>query len=603
MNRQIAERLARLRAAMAKKHIDYCLIPTADYHNSEYVAEHFKTREYFCGFTGSNGTLVVANDMAGLWTDGRYFIQADRELEGTGVELFRMADEGVPTINEFLSERMNPGETLGFDGRVVSAALGRGLERDLAGKGVSFIYDFDPAALAWTDRPPLPVHELFVIGDEYAGKNVSEKLSEVRGELAEKKADALMLSSLDDICWLYNIRGNDVECSPVALSYTWVTADRAVLFIQTAELTDAVRLHLEKAGVEIREYGELIGFLGEDENKNSSVLFDPNRTGYGIMKMLSEGDENREEASPTLLLKAVKNSTELENIRRVYLEDSAALCRFIYWVKMNAGRIPMTEMSAGSELDAMRAKLPGFIELSFPTICAYGANAAMMHYEATEDHNAVIERKGMLLVDSGGTYMGGTTDVTRTIVLGDPGPEIKKHYTAVTAGMLRLANASFLKGCTGRNLDILARGPVWDLDMDYKCGTGHGVGYILNVHEGPHNIRWRKVDGEKEAELLPGMIVSDEPGVYIENSHGIRVENILEVTEGAKNGDGQFLHFSHLTWAPIDLDGIEPSLLQPRELEWLNSYHAAVYEKVSPLIEDKEIREWLKNATAAVSLE
>ena len=599
MNEQIRERLARLRAAMAKKHIDYCLIPTADCHNSEYVADHFKTREYFCGFTGSNGTLVVSYDAAGLWTDGRYFIQADRELEGTGVELFRMADEGVPTINEYLRDRVKAGETLGFDGRVVSASLGRELEKDLEKAGARLACDFDPAE-AWPDRPALPVHDLFVIGDDLAGRSVPQKLEEVREKLAKKNAQALMLSSLDDICWLYNIRGNDVECNPVALAYTWVGKERAVLFIQSAEVTGPVRAHLEGAGVEIREYGELMSFLEGMDLADTSVLFDPARTGYGVMKLLSAGRDNREEHSPTLLLKAVKNDTELKNIRRVYLEDSAVLCRFIYWVKMNAGKTEMTELSAGARIDAMRAEVPGFIELSFPTICAYNANAAMMHYEASEKCNAQIGASGMLLVDSGGTYMGGTTDVTRTIVLGKISDEIRRQYTAVTAGMLRLANARFLKGCTGRNLDILARGPVWDMDMDYKCGTGHGIGYILNVHEGPHNIRWRGIPGEKEAELLPGMIVSDEPGVYIENSHGIRVENILEVVSGAKNGDGQFLHFEHLTWAPIDLLGIDASLLMPREREWLNSYHEEVYRRVSPLIDEPEIREWLRDATAAV---
>ncbi len=605
MNTVIRERLARLRAVMARHRVDYYLCPTADYHHSEYVADHFKAREYFCGFTGSNGTFVVSNDHAGMWTDGRYFIQAEKEMEGTGVELFRMADEGVPTINEFLKERMREGETLCFDGRVVSDRFGRKLREDLEPNRIRIACDLDLAEEAWPERPPLPLHEVFVIDDAIAGKSAREKLREVRDALSQTPSDALFLTGLDDICWLFNIRGNDVACSPVALCYAWITMDRAVLFIQEGEVTEAVRTALAAVPVEIRPYGEVTGFLRNHDYSGETVQYDGSCTGYAFAGLLTEGTGKaggavRESANPTGLLKAVKNETELAHIREVYLQDSAVLTKFLWWMKTHAGKEPMDEVSVARKLDAMRAELPGFIELSFPTISAYGPNAAMMHYEATEEDHAQIRAEGLYLVDSGGTYFGGTTDVTRTIVLGPISDEVRRHFTAVAAGMLRLANARFLRGCTGRNLDILARGPVWDLNIDYKCGTGHGVGYMLNVHEGPHSIRWRRIEGEKEADLQPGMIVSDEPGVYIEGSHGIRTENILEVTAGEKNGDGQFLGFRMLTWVPIDLDGIDPDQLESRERRWLNDYHREVRERLTPLIAEEEIRKWLTDVTGEI---
>ncbi len=604
-NTVIRERLCRLRAAMARKHIDYYLIPTADFHSSEYVADHFKVREYFCGFTGSNGTLVVSDDWAGLWTDGRYYIQAERELEGTGVVLFRMTDEGVPTINEYLKGQMRSGETLAFDGRVVSAKLGGGLREDLEGRGVKLLYAHDLAEEAWIDRPALPQHPLFLVGREFAGRSAAEKLSDVRGELEKKNADAWLCSGLDDICWLFNIRGNDVACSPVALSYVFVTQDAATLFIQQEELTSETNAYFDRIGVIVRDYGDVLPFLERYDFSGHTVLYDRSRISYALMEKLKErtascGGQTMEGADPTLVLKAVKNETELKNIHEVYLRDSAVLCKFLWWIKKNAGRQKITECSAAEKLDGMRAELPGFIELSFPSISAYGANAAMMHYEPSPTEQVLLDARGMYLIDSGGTYYGGTTDVTRTVVLGEISEEMRTHFTAVAAGVLRLANARFLRGCTGRNLDILAREPVWELNIDYKCGTGHGVGYMLNVHEGPHSIRWKRVSGEEEAELLPGMLVSDEPGVYMEGSHGIRTENILEVVTGEKNENGQFLEFRTLTWVPVDLDGIDPERMEARERRWLNEYHREVYERVAPLIEEEEIRDWLREATREI---
>ena len=603
-NTVIVNRLTGLRKKMAEAGIDYYMMPTSDFHNSEYSADFFKVREYFCGFDGSNGTLVVSKDFAGMWTDGRYFIQAENQMKGTGVELFKMMNPGVPTIEEFLDKNMKEGQTLGFDGRVVSTSIGEKLEKKLSKKNVSFKIDRDLAEEVWTDRPELPCHDMYVLSDELCGKSFAEKLADVRGKMKESGTSAHLLSKLDDIMWLTNLRGNDVECNPVALSYAYITETDFVLFVQAKEVTDEVREYCKKVNITLKDYHELTSFLSEVKFEGD-VLYDKRNTNFLTYKTLEKkakeaGVELKNVKNPTELMKAIKNETELKNIREVYLRDSAKLTEFIYWVKKNVGKIPMTEYSAAMKLDGMRAELPGFIELSFPTISAYNANAAMAHYEATEDNCAEVKAEGMLLVDSGATYTGGTTDVTRTIVVGEISDEIKKHYTATVAGMLQLAGCRFMEGCTGRNVDIFARQPLWDMDIDYNHGTGHGIGYMLNVHEGPQNIRWRFAPGMEEAPLQPGMIVSDEPGVYIEGSHGIRIENIVEVVKRNENEFGKFYGFDHLTYVPIDLEAIDKSFMKPENVKALNDYHACVYEKLLPLIDDEEVKEWLKEATRAI---
>ena len=603
-NTVIKDRLARLRDRMKEAGIDYYMMPTSDFHNSEYSADFFKVREYFCGFDGSNGTLVVSQDEAGMWTDGRYFIQAENQMKGTGVVLFRMLEPGVPTITEYLTSNMKEGQVLGFDGRVVSTSIGENLEKKLAEKKVSLKFDKDLAEDVWTERPELPCHDMYVLPDDLCGMSFKEKLAVVRQKMEEAGCEFYLLSKLDDIMWLTNLRGNDVECNPVALSYAIITKDEFQLFVQEKEITDDVRAYCDKVGITLKDYHGLIAGIDALSLKGN-VLVDKRNTNFLTFKTLAQkakaaGVNLKNEKDPTELLKACKNETELKNIREVYLRDSAKLTEFIYWVKSNVGKTEITEYSAAMKLDGMRAELPGFIELSFPTISAYNANAAMAHYEATEDNYAVVKPEGMLLVDSGGTYMGGTTDVTRTIVVGEISEEIKRNYTATVVGMLRLANANFLEGCSGKNVDILARQALWDMGIDYKHGTGHGIGYILNVHEGPQNIRWRFTPGQNEAPLLPGMIVSDEPGVYIEGQYGIRIENILEVVAGQENEYGQFLHFAHLTYAPIDLEAIDTKYMEPRDIKALNDYHAEVYKRVSPLINDVKILDWLREATREI---
>ncbi len=598
MNQVIAERLEALREAMSAAGVDYYMVPTADFHNSEYVDVFFKVREYLSGFTGSNGTLVVSRGEAGLWTDGRYFIQAENELEGTGIRLFRMLDEGVATIQEYLSRQMKEGECLGFDGRVVDTAFGCSLEKALEDKKICISYEKDLADQVWTDRPSLPCHPVMVLDEAVCGRTAGEKLADVRAELAEKKADALLLSKLDDLMWLFNIRGGDVECNPVALSYAYLTKEDCWIFIQEGEVTDALRAHAAKYGISLMPYEGVADFI-KGRPEKECVLYDGANTSYTLYRTLKEKGACVEGENPTERMKAVKNPVELAHMEEVYLQDSAAVCRFIYWLKKNVGKQRITEVTAAEYLDNLRRQIDGFLDLSFPTISGYKENAAMMHYEADPDSCRELEPEGMLLVDSGGQYMGGTTDVTRTIVLGPVSDEVKEHFTAVAAGMLQLSNARFLYGCTGRNLDILARGPLWDRNIDYKCGTGHGVGYILNVHEGPQGIRWRFTGNQKEALLEAGMDVTNEPGVYIEGSHGIRTENVMVVKNGVKNSDGQFMYFDTLTFVPIDLEAIDTKYLQPFQIDMLNRYHEQVYEKIAPLLEAEE-REWLKEATRPV---
>lgn len=604
INEKIQDRLKRLREKMNEEGIDYYMMPTSDFHNSEYSADFFKVREYFCGFDGSNGTLLVSRDEAGMWTDGRYFIQAENQMKGTGVTLFKMLEAGVPTINEYLKANMKEGQTLGFDGRVISTSIGQELEKELSAKKCNLKIDKDLAEDVWTERPALPCHDMYVLSDELCGMSFAQKLAVVREKMEEYDTDFYLLSKLDDIMWLTNLRGNDVECNPVALSYAVITKNDFILFVQDKEITDEVRKYCEKVSINLKDYHELFSYL-EGASFKGNVLFDKRNTNFLTFKTLEKkakeaGVSLKNQKDPTEVLKACKNDTELKNIREVYLRDSAKLTEFIYWVKSNVGKIPMTEYSAAMKLDSMRAELPGFIELSFPTISAYNANAAMAHYEATEDNCSEVKAEGMLLVDSGGTYMGGTTDVTRTIVVGEVSDEIKRTYTATVMGMLRLSKASFLEGCTGKNVDILARGPLWNMGIDYKHGTGHGIGYILNVHEGPQNIRWRFASGQNEAPLMPGMIVSDEPGVYIEGSYGIRIENILEVIKKGSGEYGQFLGFDHLTYAPIDLEAIDTSIMDQSDIKALNDYHAEVYKRVSPLIDDADVLKWLKTATRSI---
>ncbi len=597
------ERIAGLRREMAKEGIDYYLITTADYHHSEYVADFFCVREYFCGFTGSNGDLVIGKDFAGLWTDGRYWIQAAGELEESGVSLFKMGESGVPTREEYLADVMESGDVLGFDGRCVTVREEEALLQHFKKKSKSVILRRDAflADRLWKvpERPSLPCHPIFVLPPENAGKSFGEKLSELRSAMKAEGAAYYITGKLDDLMWLTNLRGGDIPCNPVALAYGFFSQEEAVLFLQGKEVTEQVQAYAREMGLLLKEYDEFSNYLGAYVYQGA-VLYDPADTGCNVREILLEkGAALKEGKSPLALPKAIKNETEIRNLKEAYRQDSGAVCRFLYWLtkEMEKGRENLTEVDAAAYLDGLRAQLPGYLELSFDTISAYGANAAMMHYTATREHCAKLRPEGMLLVDSGGQYMTGTTDVTRTTALGPVTEEMKRSYTLTAVGNLALLNAVFMKGCSGINLDILCREPLWSRGIDYKCGTGHGIGYILNVHEGPHAIRWRAMKNNQDQPILPGMIVSDEPGVYVEGEYGIRIETILLCTERMENGDGTFYGFEPLTFVPLDRNLLDPQYMNETDKKRLNTYHAMVYEKVAPLLEEQE-RSWLKLQTA-----
>ena len=595
---KIVDRINEMKKILKQAGVDFYLVPTADFHNSEYVNEYFKVREFLSGFTGSNGTLVISQEETGLWTDGRYFVQAEKELKGSGIVLYRMAEEGVPTIEEYLNQHVKAGQTVGFDGRVIDASFGRKLEKTLSDRSVTFVYNKDLADSLWEGRPDMPASDIWVVPEEQCGKTVAQKLADVRAVMKKEKASHLLITKLDDIMWLYNIRANDIECNPVALAYTFLSEQTAVIFVQGKALTEEAKAHFEKYQVQVKDYSEIVDFL-EQCKLDGKVMCACNDINYLLFKVLDKRGEILDRENPTALLKAIKNPVELENLRKYYLLDSVVLTKFLFWMKKNTGKQPMDEYSVAMKLDEMRSEIDGFLDLSFPTISAFKENAAMMHYSATKEDKKDIDADGLYLVDSGGQYIGGTTDVTRTIALGNVTEEMKKHFSKVASGMLRLADTKFLYGCTGKNVDIMAREPLWECYIDYKCGTGHGIGYILNVHEGPQNIRWRFNPGVKEAILEEGMIVSDEPGVYIEGSHGIRTENILEIVKETKNGDGQFMGFRHLTFVPIDLDAIDTQYMEPSDVRKLNAYHAEVYQKLEPFFEGEE-KEMLKKATRSV---
>lgn len=589
----INKHLDELRALMKQHNIDVYLIPTSDFHQSEYVGAYFTARKFMSGFTGSAGNLVVTQKEAGLWTDGRYFIQAENQLEGSGIDLYKMGVKGVATIEEFIVEKLPEGGKLGFDGRVVDAKLGKMLEDKIGKKNATIAYEEDLVNKVWTDRPALSKEPAFLLEEKYSGKSTSVKLSELREEMKKLGTTTFVLTSLDDIAWLFNIRGNDIPCNPVVLSFAIVTLEKAEFFANPEVISDSIKASLNQDGVTLRDYHEIYDAV-TSIGSNEVVLMDTNRVNYKIARLIPDGIQIVDRMNPTTLAKAKKNEVEIQNLRKSHLKDGIAVTKFMYWLKTNLGKIPMTEISASDYLESLRRQQDGFIELSFNTISAFGANAAMMHYSASEESNATLEPGSFLLVDSGGQYYEGTTDITRTFALGQVSDELKKHFTLVAKSMLNLSNAKFLSGCTGQNLDILARGPLWELGIDYRCGTGHGVGYLLNVHEAPNGFRWKVVPERNDSCVLePGMVTTDEPGVYIEGSHGIRIENELVCQLDESNEYGDFLSFETITYAPIDLDAIDVSYLQPRDIKQLNNYHKMVYEKISPFLTEDE-KEWLK---------
>lgn len=579
---------------MKEKGIDVYVIPSSDYHQSEYVGEYFKTREFISGFTGSAGTVVVTENEAGLWTDGRYFIQAEKQLEGSSITLFKMGEENVPTFIEYISKNLKSGQCLGFDGKVLSVKNVFDIKNGFGKKEIKLEDRYDLVNEIWNDRPALPKSNVFILDEKYCGESFESKIKRIREKMSKLDANRHILTSLDDIAWLYNIRGRDIKNNPVSLAYTMISAEEVVLYIDKNKITEEAEKYFIDKNIKIKDYFSIYEEVKVISSEDK-VLLDTNKVNYFIYNSIPRGTEIIDKPNPSTFMKACKNDIELENLKNAHIKDGVAVTKFMYWLKKNIGSQEMTEMSVAEKLESFRKEWTDYIEPSFNTISAYEANAAMMHYSANKDSNSQLAPKNLLLVDSGGQYIDGTTDITRTFVLGECSGEVKEHFTLVLKGMLSLSMIKFMYGVIGTNLDILARRPVWSRGIDYKCGTGHGVGFLLNVHEGPHSIRWQYNPQVLEA----GMTVTNEPGVYIQGSHGIRLENELIVRNAEKTDFGQFMVFETMTYAPLDLDGVVSELLNEEEKEFLNNYHQIVFEKISPFLSEEE-KKWLKEYTRKI---
>ncbi|MBL4938638.1 aminopeptidase P family protein [Clostridium sp. YIM B02515] len=588
----VKERIEKLRNLMRERNIEAYIVPSSDPHQSEYVAEHYTARAFISGFTGSAGTAVITLKEAGLWTDGRYFLQAENELKGTGVTLFRMGESGVPTIEAFLRDSLSKGSKVGFDGKVISVDYFRSLKNVLDSKDFSYAINEDLINEVWSDRPEKPTTEVILHDIKYTGKSREEKLSEVVSEMKAVGADYYVISGLDDIAWLFNIRGRDVECNPLTIAYAVVTENKNYLFIDDRKVSSEVKEELEKANVELRPYDSIVNFVANITE--GTVLVDPSKTNTWVYDAIKV--KTVEAMDITTRLKAVKNEVEIKNVRNAMVRDGAAMVKFINWIKKTIKTRTITEIEAADKLEAFRREGDNFYDLSFTTISAYKENAAVVHYHPTKTSFGTIKPESFYLIDSGAQYLDGTTDITRTLAMGQLTEEEKKDYTLVLKGMINLASQRFLYGTTGSNLDILARIPLWNAGMDYKHGTGHGIGFFLNVHEGPHRIAMVP----NTVKLEKGMIMSDEPGVYKAGKHGIRIENLVTAQEDEKTEyGGQFMKFETLTLCPIDLEPIDVSLLTPEEKAWLNNYHKTVFGKLSSNLKGEDL-EFLKLATREI---
>ncbi|MEJ8733352.1 MULTISPECIES: aminopeptidase P family protein [Mediterraneibacter] len=592
----IAERIVRLRMYMKSHEIDLCIIPTADYHQSEYVGEYFKLREYMTGFTGSAGTAVFTREKAGLWTDGRYFLQAEEQLKGTGISLYRTGEPGVPSAEEFIKEELPVKGCIGVDGRTIGVNTGEVYEKLAAEKNGRFLYDLDIASFVWKERPSLSRKPAFFLPLKYTGESTQEKLGRVRQVMKKNRADSHIVTSLDDIGWLLNIRGRDVEYFPLLLSYLMIGSDTAELYVDENKFSEEIKAELKKNGVVLLPYNSIYERIKKAEY--NAVLLDRDRVNYTLYKNLPKQARVIWKENPEIMMKCVKNEIEVENIRKAHLKDGVAHTKFMYWLKKNIGTKKITELEVSDKLEAFRKEQEGFLWPSFDPICAYGEHGAIVHYSASRETNVQIKEGGLLLTDTGGNYLEGSTDITRTIAIGEIPQEQKEHFTLVAASMLRLSDARFLYGCTGETLDYAAREPFWRENLDFNHGTGHGVGYLGNIHEPPIAFRWKSGKNSLPP-LEENMVITDEPGLYITGAYGIRLENELLVRAGEKNAYGQFMYFETLTFVPIDLDAVEPEKLDEREKKLLNRYHAEVYEKIAPFLSKEECK-WLQEYTRPI---
>jgi Xaa-Pro aminopeptidase len=597
---KIKDRVEALRKLMKENKMDAYIIPSFDAHQSEYVADYWKSRQWISGFTGSAGTVVITLDDAGLWTDGRYYIQAEKQLEGSEIKLFKAAEPGVPSYVEWLRESVVEGSNVGFDGNVFSIDMVRDMHKvfnskhnEFNNKKISLKIDKDLINELWEDRASMPKGSIFVHEVKYAGKSRVEKLNLVREEMKNKGANNYLLTSLDDIAWLLNIRGNDVANNPVVIANVIVAQYKCYLFVDSSKVPEEVKSELVANGVEIKEYNEIKNFLQGLTSKDS-IIIDTNKTNICLYNSINNDTSKIELPNITTNLKAIKNEVEIENLKCCEIMDGVAMVKFIKWLKTSVDKEEITEISAADKLEGYRKQIELFAGLSFDTIAGYKDHAAMMHYKASEETQYTLKNEGFFLVDSGGQYYNGTTDTTRTIVLGKLTEEEKRDYTLVLKSNIALSTAKFLDGSTGGNLDVLARQPIWQYGLDYKCGTGHGVGFFLNVHEGPQSFR-----ANNNVKIEKGMVITNEPGIYKEGKHGIRIENMMLVVEDETTDFGKFMKFEAITYCPIDLAAIDEQMLTSSEKQWLNDYHKDVYIKLAPYLNEEE-RIWFQKETASI---
>jgi Xaa-Pro aminopeptidase len=587
------QKLQFLREKMQEEKVQACIIPTTDPHISEYTPDYWKTREWLSGFTGSAGTLVITQNQAGLWTDSRYFIQAEQQLKGTEIELFKSGLDDTPSYSLWLVDTLSPGDTVGIEGRVFEASEARSLQSFLAENRLNLNAGFDPYNELWENRPPLPQEKVFVLPESFSGNTSANKIEAVLNEIKKEGCNLTILAALDTIAWLFNLRGNDVEYNPVAIAYAVIAENETVLFIPAGKISSDTSDYLHEQGITIAGYEEIYDYIRRI-NPQFRILITPNKINYELYTAIPENSEIKElNVHPADKLKAIKNETEIAGIRNAMKKDGVALVKFLIWLEktLSSGE-KVSELDISDKLRFFRSKQEYYFSESFSTIAGYGSHGAIVHYEANEETNVPILPEGILLIDSGAQYFDGTTDITRTLATGPVTEEMKRDYTHVLKGNIQLAMAKFPKGTVGMQLDVLARQFLWNESQNFLHGTGHGVGHFLNVHEGPQSIRMNY----NPAPLQPGMVTSDEPGLYKAGKYGIRIENLLLTIPYTTSDFGEFYAFETLTLCPIDTTLIDPALMSKEEIQWLNDYHRKVYEALSPFLQ-KEEKEWLREHT------
>ena len=590
---EIQDKIAALRGFMSQNGISAFIVPSTDPHSGEYVPAHWESRKWLSGFSGSAGTVVVTKNNAGLWTDSRYFIQAEEQLAGTGIQLFKDRLPETPSVSEWLGSVLDKGEKVGIDGWVNSMQEAAGLRKELQAYGLELILVEDPFQYIWNDRPSLPQTPVFIHGLEYAGVSCSEKISKIKEAIKSKGATSIILSSLDEIAWTLNLRGDDVHCNPLFISYLILSDKKNTLYILEEKITEEVRSYLKEQGVEIEDYKSFSKNLKAFSGKDEELLQISPQANEALYALASQYTNVTIAPSPVALMKAHKNPTEIAGFRKAMERDGVAMVKFLRWLKEAVKTGEESELSVDEKLYELRAEQANFKGISFDTIAGYKEHAAIVHYEATPETSIPLKPEGMLLLDSGAQYLDGTTDITRTIVLGPLTEEEKKDYTLVLKGHLQLQNAQFPAGTCGTQLDVLARIAMWRAGINYLHGTGHGVGQFLSVHEGPHQVRMNHMP----TLLEPGMTLTDEPGIYKAGRHGIRIENTLVIVPAQESEFGTFYKFEPLTLCPIDKEAILVEMLNDEELNWFNEYHQMVYNRLKPFLNEQE-QAWLEEATS-----